>query len=77
MAEAAIFVENWLGDDAERLLVSLGLWKIRRFLEMGGRLRTACDFDFRAIAVKRPAEFVFPSTAELETVIREQISRCA
>ena len=74
--DTALLRSYGLGEDAERLLMHLGLWKIRRFLEVGGRLRTACDFDVLSTTVTRPSGFVLSSTAELEQVIREQIARC-
>ena len=56
-----------LGGEVERLLVMLALFKIRRFLAGGLRLRTACDFDVTRITVTRPKTFALPSLAELET----------
>ena len=55
-----------LGDEAERLLVVMALYKIRRFLEHGLRLRTACDFDVDAIKVTRPDDFKLPVLKDLE-----------
>lgn len=34
-----------LGDDATKLLITLALFKVRRFLAVGLRLRTACDLE--------------------------------
>lgn len=51
---------------AERLLVTLALFKVRRFLETGLRLRTACDLDCKALRVTRPDGFEVPSLADLE-----------
>ena len=56
-----------LGDDVERLLVMLALFKIRRLLLEGLRLRTACDLDVTKITVTRPEAFDLPSLADLET----------
>ena len=56
-----------LGDEAERLLVMLALFKIRQFLAVGLRLRTACDLDVTRITVTRPKLFTLPSLADLET----------
>ena len=56
-----------LGDEAEHLLVTLALFKIRRFLADGLRLRTACDLDVTRITVIRPKSFTLPSLADLET----------
>ena len=55
-----------LGVDVERLLISLALFKTRRFLAVGLRLRTACDFDLDGITVTRPEGFDLPTLADLE-----------
>ena len=55
-----------LGADVERLLIVLALFKIRKFLMEGLRLRTACDFDVRCIRATRPDEFELPELADLE-----------
>ena len=67
-----------LGENVERLLVGLALFKIQRFLETGLRLRTACDLDCLALRVTRPAEgFEVPTLAELETALPELIQAVA
>lgn len=59
-----------LGPDAEALLVALALFKIRRFLREGLRLRTACDLALSGEAVvQRPEGFVLPSLEELESAL--------
>lgn len=56
-----------LGSEAENLLVALALFKIRRFLRDGLRLRTACDFEpANGVAVKRPTGFELPELSTLE-----------
>ena len=51
---------------AERLLIGLALFKIRRFLDRGLRLRTACDLETAGeLVVKRPDGFEVPSTSAL------------
>ena len=55
-----------LGVDVERLLVMLALFKIRKFLAEGLRLRTACDLDVSEVTVTRPGEFVLPGLDEIE-----------
>lgn len=55
-----------LGEAVERLLVLLVLFKIRRFLDGGLRLRTACDLDAKTLTVVRPEEFSLPDIDELE-----------
>jgi len=46
-----------LDEDATRFLVTLSLFKIKRFLSTGLRLRTACDFELDGpLKVTRPVE---------------------
>lgn len=68
-----------LGESAERFLVTLALWKVRKFLETGLRLRTACDLDMEGeLAVTRPKDrFGVPSTEELESELSALIAACA
>lgn len=62
-----------LPDAARDLLIALALFKIRRFLRDGLRLRTACDLDVSAINVTRPAGFDLPELSELETALHDLI----
>ncbi len=55
-----------LGADVERLLIVLSLFKIRKFLVEGLRLRTACDLDVESILVTRPDGFELPNLDSLE-----------
>ena len=57
-----------LGSDVEKLLITLALFKIRKFLVEGLRLRTACDLDVGEgdIKVKRPSCFVLPGLDAIE-----------
>ncbi|MGB9919261.1 MAG: type I-G CRISPR-associated RAMP protein Csb1/Cas7g [Moorellales bacterium] len=64
-----------LGEVAERLLIVLALWKIRRFLEVGLRLRTACDLRCEGVRVTMPEGFSLPLTADLEDLLRELLER--
>ena len=68
-----------LGDDVERLLILLALFKIRKFLVEGLRLRTACDLDVESIRVTRPDGFALPGLddleAELPGLIRDVASK--
>jgi CRISPR-associated protein Csb1 len=59
--------------EAEALLVVLALYKIRRFLRDGLRLRTACDLDAGDLRVTRPEGFVFPELDALESALPELI----
>lgn len=66
-----------LGAGAEELLITLALWKIRRFLEAGLRLRTACDLQpMGDLAVERPEGFMVPSTAELAERLPQLLAAC-
>ena len=66
-----------LGETAERLLLTLALFKIRRFLQAGLRLRTACDLECRELHVTRPEGFEVPSLSELESALPELIQAAA
>ncbi len=74
--DVALLKSYGLGSEGERLIVSLALWKIRRFLETGGRLRTACDFEVHSVRVTRPEGWELPSAADLERTIKECIVSC-
>jgi CRISPR-associated protein Csb1 len=66
-----------LGEEANRLLIALALYKIRRFLAVGLRLRTACDLEpVGEPAVKRPAGFDLPRVEELEKTISASLAAC-
>lgn len=64
-----------LGTDAERFLVALALWKVRRFLEVGLRLRTACDLDLRDLRITRPAGWTLPELTALERELAAGIQK--
>lgn len=64
-----------LGPDAERFLLALALWKIRRFLEGGLRLRTACDLDLRGLRVTRPEGWALPERTDLEIELKALIKK--
>lgn len=55
-----------LGEAVERLLVLLALFKIRKVLAEGLRLRTACDLDAGEVTVTRPGGFDLPDLGDLE-----------
>ena len=50
-----------LGEEVEKLLIALALFKIQKFLDEGLRLRTACDLDLVEHRVTRPKAFALPS----------------
>ena len=56
------------------LLVVVALYKIRRFLNDGLRLRTACDLDCLSVAVTRPDTFDLPAFSDIEAALPELIS---
>lgn len=68
-----------LGKTTERFLIVLALWKVRKFLETGLRLRTACDLKMDGnLMVTRPRDgFSMPSIAELEVELPALIADCA
>ena len=63
-----------LGAEAERLLIALALFKVRKFLAAGLRLRTACDLDLVTLDVTRPIGFAVPELADLEAELPELIA---
>lgn len=66
-----------LDSKAKELLVALGLYKIRRFLASGLRLRTACDLAAKGdIKVVAPTAFVIPDERTLLEIIQEDIKAC-
>ncbi len=68
-----------LGDDAERLLVALALWKIRAFLERGAHLRSACDLVLsgEGLRITRPTSAAVPEREALQEHIVARIAACA
>jgi len=67
-----------LGDDAENMLIAISLYKIRKFLHEGLRLRTACDLEATAgIVVKRPEGFDIPELGEIEKALPGLIKKVA
>lgn len=58
-----------LGEAAERLLIALALFKIRRFLAVGLRLRTACDLDAAELQMVRPTGTTVPELEDLENAL--------
>ncbi|MCY3841418.1 MAG: hypothetical protein OXH09_22705 [Gammaproteobacteria bacterium] len=58
-----------LGGDVEQLLIALALFKMRKFLTSGLRLRSACDLELAKVTVTRPKTFELPDLAGLETAL--------
>jgi CRISPR-associated protein Csb1 len=66
-----------LPPEAKKLLVALGLYKVRKFLDSGLRLRTACDFEpVSDIKVTAPKDFTIPTIEILLKIIQENIKLC-
>lgn len=62
-----------LGENVQKLLIGLALFKIQRFLQSGLRLRTACDLECQSLRVTRPDEYSVPSLEQLEQALPEMI----
>lgn len=59
-----------LPEAAQDLLLALALYKVRRFLDEGLRLRTACDLVVKdALHATAPAGFAIPTTDELANLL--------
>jgi CRISPR-associated protein Csb1 len=58
-----------LGQAVEQLLTALALYKIRRFLDEGLRLRTACDLENQALTVTRPKDWLLPERTQVEAAL--------
>lgn len=66
-----------LGQNVEQLLIGLALYKIRRFLDEGLRLRTACDLEVRQLTLTRPQSWQLPERVALETALPSLIEKVA
>lgn len=58
-----------LGPDLERLLYAISVFKIRRFLADGLRLRTACDLEPVVIRVTRPDGLDLPGAGPIAELL--------
>lgn len=67
-----------LAPDLEKLLILLGLYKIRALLDDDLRLRTACDLAIAtdSITAERPRSFELPGRSDLEGDLKDTISKC-
>jgi CRISPR-associated protein Csb1 len=69
-----------LSKEAERLLILLALYRVRKLLDGDLRLRTACDLepiDRDTIVSTRPEKWSLPSLVDLESALKTAISHCA
>jgi CRISPR-associated protein Csb1 len=77
--DLAMITSYELGDQAEELLLGLGLYKVQRFLDGGLRLRTACALklkDGNALSVLEPKGYELPSTDNLMKSVQHGIEAC-
>jgi len=66
-----------LADEATKLLIALSLFKIRRFLSTGLRLRTACDLELEGdLTVTRPNGWALPAENALLGECTQLIEAC-
>ncbi|MBI3245327.1 MAG: type I-U CRISPR-associated protein Cas7 [Deltaproteobacteria bacterium] len=67
-----------LGSSATDLLIALSLFKVRRFLSRGLRLRTACDLEPKNdLMTTHPSDFILPRKEEdLIKTIQAKIAAC-
>jgi CRISPR-associated protein Csb1 len=66
-----------LSEEVERLLVVLAMFKVRRLLRDGLRLRTACDLEPEGeVRVRRPDGFSVPELSEIEAALPALIEGC-
>lgn len=68
-----------LGENVERLLILLALYRIRKLLDGDLRLRTACDLEpvnRKKIIATRPSEFELPALTVLESAVKVSIKEC-
>lgn len=64
--------------EAKELLIALGLYKVRKLLNQGLRLRTACDFVvIDEVKVTNPDGFEIPFTDDLLEIVQEKIQACS
>lgn len=74
--DVALLKSYGLKTEAEELIIAIALWKVLKFLEVGGRLRTACDLEVQETRVKRPSGWEIPPTSALEAIIKDKIAAC-
>ncbi len=65
-----------LGENAEKLLTALSLFKVQRFLSTGLRLRTACDFVSDPVRATNLDSFEVPNEAALLAQCKTLIGSC-
>jgi CRISPR-associated protein Csb1 len=75
--DVALLAGYGLPAEATELLIALSLYKVRRFLETGLRLRTACDFSVKGdITMVAPKNLALPAADILLSRVVESIKAC-
>ena len=76
--DLALLRSYGLPDEARKLLIALALFKVRRFLSTGLRLRTACDLEpaEEGLRATRPQDVELPPEDALLTECSELIGDC-
>ncbi|MGC9326746.1 MAG: type I-G CRISPR-associated RAMP protein Csb1/Cas7g [Candidatus Hinthialibacter sp.] len=75
--DLALLRSYGLEENATNLLIVLALFKIRRFLSTGLRLRTACDLEACDLVITRPGnDFSIPDENELLQECESLIGKC-
>ena len=76
--DLALLCGYGLPDEAEKLLIALGLFKVRRFLSTGLRLRTACDLEpiGEGLRATRPGGLELPLEGDLLAECSNLIAAC-
>ena len=76
--DLALLRSYGLPQEAERLLITLALFKVRRFLSTGLRLRTACDLEpvDEGLRATRPDNVDLPSEGDLLAECSRLIVAC-
>ena len=73
--DLALIVGYGLPLPAHDLLIALALFKVRRFLSGGLRLRTACDFKLDG-AMRVSPEYPIPDEGDLLTEVQGRLKEC-
>ena len=66
-----------INKECKMFLILLALWKIRRFVDIGLRLRTACDLVQDGELEVTSPKISIPSMEELDKMVKEHIKKCA
>lgn len=68
-----------LNEKAQKLLILLALYRVRKLIEGDMRLRTACDLeaiDQNTLTASRPKGFTLPALTALEAAVKQAIKDC-